>query len=390
MSGHQVYEAGATWSPKNDVIAVPLHIIGQQSRFILYVISPNGHATELFSWQGAIGRPLWVSSGSELLVTLEDLNSHRGQLWKISYPDGRATRLTNDLSDYSSATDLTSDSAILATIVSSTVSNLWIALADDLSRPYQATSGEPSLVQVRELTDGRLVALGNGVWTMNPDGTHRTAFAQAHDAQWIEPCGHSMLVLSNDNGNEVLLRYNESGSEPAAIESGDVLSPVCSPDGNSVYYLNFAHPERIHRISLKDGSSSDIADLLGDTLFGTLAVSPDGKFLAYPYQQYSPPVVAIAVVPSSGGPTTKTFNVPGFLGRLRWSPDGKALQYLVTRFDATNLWEQPLSGSKPKQLTHFNAGEIFDFGWSLDRNRLLLTRGQSTRDIVLIEDIRRR
>jgi hypothetical protein len=39
MPGHQVYEAGPTWSPNNRAIAVPLHLIGDHSRFALYAIS---------------------------------------------------------------------------------------------------------------------------------------------------------------------------------------------------------------------------------------------------------------------------------------------------------------------------------------------------------------
>ena len=385
LSGHQVYEAGATWSPKDNVIAVPIHIIGEQSRFVLYAITIEGRVTELFSSQGDIGRPLWVSSGSELLLTLEDLNSHRGQLWKISYPGGQATRLTNDLSDYSSATDLTRDGTVLATIVSSASSSLWAAPAGDLSRPSQITSGEPSFAKVRVLPDGKLLGLGDGIWSLQPDGSHRVRFVQSNDPQWIEVCGRSVLVLSNDAGHKVLLRYNEDGTEPAAIGSGDVLSPVCSPDGESAYYLNFAHPEMIHRISFSDGSTTSVGGVLGDTLFGNLAISPDGRFLAYPYQQYSPPFVA-----SGGGSLVNTFKVPGFLGSLRWSPDGRSLQYLLTHSDATNLWEQSLSGGNPKQLTYFNTGEIFDFAWSLDGKQLFLTRGQSTRDIVLLKNSRNR
>ena len=390
MSGHQVYEAGATWSPDNRAIAVPLNLIGQQSRFVLYIISlSDSKVEEIFSSPGAIGRPLWVRGNNQLLVTLEDERTHRGQLWTISYPNGDLQRFTNDLSDYSSAIDLTQDGRRLATIVTSTISNVWVASMQDLSHPYQLTSGEPSMFQVHELPRGKLLALGGGIWTMNSDATHRLRFADVPESQWIEPCGHFVLAVADEGGNAVLMRMNSDGSEqPTALASGDILEPACSPDGHFAYYMNFANPEKIRRISVEDGSTTDVADVLGDTLFGNVAVSPDGKFLAYPYQQYSPPLVALAVIPAVGGPPLKTFIVPGFLGRLRYSSDGKALQYLMTRNGATNLWEQPLRGGSQKQLTQFTSGQIFDFSWSADRTRLFLTRGQSTRDVVLIGDIR--
>ena len=387
IPGHQVYEAGATWSPNSKSIAVPIRVIGKASRFLLYVISlSSARAVELYSSQGAIGRPMWLRSGDRLLVTLEDVHTHRGQLWTISYPDGEARRLTNDLSDYSSAIDLTDDETQLVTIVTDAVSNLWVASADDLSRAAQVTSGEPSLFQIRALPDRRLLASGGDVWVMDADASHRTRFGQVEDPRSIEACRSSVLILRNKDGITQVTRFGLDGSGGAAIIAGDVLSPVCSPDEKFVYYLNFNSIERIQRMSTEDGSIADIATVRGDTAFGNLTISPAGNWLAYPYQQYSPPFVALAVISAKGGPPIKQFQVPGSLGRIRWSPKGDALQYLNTQGGATNLWEQRLEGGTPMQLTHFRVGQMFDFDWSYDHKTLFMTRGQVTRDVVLIED----
>jgi Tol biopolymer transport system component len=110
-----------------------------------------------------------------------------------------------------------------------------------------------------------------------------------------------------------------------------------------------------------------------------LSVSPDGNYLAYPYDQYngtSAPGWHLAVIPANGGAPAKTFEVPGGIGELRWSPDGKKLHYLLTRDGATNIWEQKLTGGQAKQLTGFTSGLIFNFSWSSDHTKLLLTRGQ--------------
>jgi Tol biopolymer transport system component len=123
-----------------------------------------------------------------------------------------------------------------------------------------------------------------------------------------------------------------------------------------------------------------------------LSVSPDGNFLAYPYDQYngtSAPGWHVAVIlTNGGGAPVKTFEVPGGIDDLRWSSDAKTLQYLLTRDGATNIWEQPLAGGGPKPLTQFTSGLIFDFNWSLDRTRLLLTRGELGSDAVLISNLR--
>ena len=95
----------------------------------------------------------------------------------------------------------------------------------------------------------------------------------------------------------------------------------------------------------------------------------------------------LAVIPSGGGDVINKFQVPGFLGTLRWSPDGKALHYVLTSNGASNIWEQSLSSRRPKQLTHFNSGEIFDFSWTADHQHLLMTRGQSKRDVILLSHL---
>ena len=73
--------------------------------------------------------------------------------------------------------------------------------------------------------------------------------------------------------NTMLLRYEDENVQPEALASGDVLAPTCSTDGRFTYYLNLAHPEKIRRISGEDGSTIDIADVLGDTVFGSLTIS---------------------------------------------------------------------------------------------------------------------
>ncbi|HEX8880688.1 MAG TPA: hypothetical protein VF749_11695, partial [Candidatus Acidoferrum sp.] len=72
--------------------------------------------------------------------------------------------------------------------------------------------------------------------------------------------------------------------------------------------------------------------------------------------------------------------------RLRFTPDGKSLAYIVSERGVSNLWAMPLAGGKPKQLTDFKSDVIFDFAWSRDGKLLALSRGQVSRDVVLLAD----
>jgi Tol biopolymer transport system component len=120
----------------------------------------------------------------------------------------------------------------------------------------------------------------------------------------------------------------------------------------------------------------------GDTL-----ISPDGKFIAYTFEEGAPvPTVKVAIIPTEGGSPVHVFQAPGGAASLRWSPDGRALQYILTRNGAGNVWEQPLSGGDPRQFTHFTSGLMFDFSWSRDGKQMLLSRGDRTSDVVMISN----
>jgi Tol biopolymer transport system component len=124
---------------------------------------------------------------------------------------------------------------------------------------------------------------------------------------------------------------------------------------------------------------------------GRLSISPDGKLLAFLYDRYSAtptPGWKLAVIPVNGGQVVNNLDMPGGIAAPRWSPNGKGLQYLLTRNGATNLWEQPLSGEKSRQLTRFTSGQVFDFNWMNNGKQLLLTRGQVSSDVVLLRNLR--
>jgi Tol biopolymer transport system component len=166
---------------------------------------------------------------------------------------------------------------------------------------------------------------------------------------------------------------------------------VCSGDGNFVFFANGEQPQRIWKVPIMGGTPQYVSDILGDQATGVLAISPDGKLLAYPYTQYGRVPSEgwrVAVMSAEGGPPLKQFNVPGGMLGVRWSPSGRGFEYVWTQNGAANLWEQPLAGGQPKQLTRFTNGQIFDFNWSLDHTRLLLTRGDVSSDAVLLGQLR--
>jgi Tol biopolymer transport system component len=72
----------------------------------------------------------------------------------------------------------------------------------------------------------------------------------------------------------------------------------------------------------------------------------------------------------------------------KFSPEGKALAFMLTRKGATNVWEQPLSGGDPVPVTKFTSGEMFAFAWSKDGKQLAMSRGQRKSDVVMMSNFR--
>jgi hypothetical protein len=72
----------------------------------------------------------------------------------------------------------------------------------------------------------------------------------------------------------------------------------------------------------------------------------------------------LAIVETDTGKTKKVveFERP-HSGLIHFSRDGRAVIYPVRVGGVDNLWQQPIDGSKGKQITDFSSEHIFDFHW---------------------------
>jgi hypothetical protein len=67
-----------------------------------------------------------------------------------------------------------------------------------------------------------------------------------------------------------------------------------------------------------------------------------------------------------------------------WAPGGTAIEDLVFRDGASNLWRFPIDGSTPKPVTTFTSEQILNYRWSPDGKTLAMSRGTLSADVVLI------
>jgi len=391
------FEPGVAWSPDGKLFACPFGMLSPQRGTVMGVQVDGGPEKPLSSdWWWKVTLAAWLPDGRGMVLNVQDPSWAPGQIWYLSYPAGRATRITNDLSNYVGLS-LTADSSALATIQSDQVSNIWMAPKGDAAAARPITSGSNRYDGTRGLSwtpDGNLLfasrTSGNhDIWMMGPNGTSaRQLTAKARTNVWPRACadGRYIVFYSDRTGTLHIWRMDADGSNPKQLTfgRGETL-PDCTQDGRAVVYTSVTTPPTIWKVSLDGGEPVPLTT----TASVGPAVSPDGKWLAYEYQdEKATPAMGIAVMPLEGRAPIRRFEAPGRASRLAWAPDSAAILYVREPAGVSNIWRQALTGGPPQQMTSFPSDQIFAFEWSKDGKQLALARGSENKDVVLISDQR--
>ncbi|MEK6325269.1 MAG: protein kinase [Acidobacteriota bacterium] len=395
-------ERAPAWSPDGKTIACIVGdettVIGRMDVVEVNVADGTIKPVTTQGWQ-EISQVAWLRDKSGLLILgLEKAPAfYARQIWRFSYPEGEARRITTDFNDYMSMS-LTADSNALVTVQSNTISNIWVAPNGDASRAVQIKSGGNNYEGIDGLAwtpDGRVVynsaASGAGdIWIMNADGSNHkqlTVDVGANFQAKVTPDGRYIVFTSTRNEQVNLWRMDLDGGNPKQLTSGNTdYSADISPDSRWVIYASWSSGKGyLWKVSIDGGNAMQLID----KYTSNPQVSPDGKWIVCSYRKDDNSTWRYAIIPYEGGEPVKVFDLLGKKGDFRWSPDRRSLNYLRdTRGGVTNIWSFPLDGSPPKQLTDFKTDQIYNFAWSPDGKQLVLARGTTTSDVVLIRDFR--
>jgi Tol biopolymer transport system component/tRNA A-37 threonylcarbamoyl transferase component Bud32 len=386
---------GPCWSPDGKVIALGREVVAGRWHGQLVTVPAEGGQAHVIPTQERFefGPCAWLPGGRGLIVVAQDASTANGQLWEISYPDGAARRVTNDLNDYR-AVSVSQDGSSIVTAQQQLSSSVWVAPGGDSSRAYRASRslGDlDGLTGLDWLPDGRIVFISSrdgsdhDLWIMNGDGSgaRRLTSGGTQDKPRTTADGRSIFFVSGQSGSALIWRMAPDGSGATAVTNGGADFPGfdITPDGRDLLYLSFrssAHASLL-RQSIETGRFVEIPGPVGPP-----AISPDGKTVAIT------PSGVVTLMSLDGTSRRELFAMnigPGEVtGRgLQWTPDGKSLAYIHTENGVSNIWTRPLTGGEPRQLTHFNEDRIFQFAFSKDGKQLALSRGRADRNAVLIQ-----
>ncbi|HVO82207.1 MAG TPA: protein kinase [Terriglobales bacterium] len=399
-TGPGAFQGAPSWSPDGKVIAI-MRVLGKGGLgSFVAVDAGNGSSREIApaSEVGIVSDSSWLPDSSGLLISYANQSTRWDrQIGYLTYPAGQLRRVTNDLNHYADSFSATRDGSSLVTVAAETDNNIWVMPAKGkASEAVQITSGEAEAFELDWTPDGKIVSEphSNGfeLDRYNADGSEKMSL---FEDQWpgsspsVCGDGRQVVFVSLHAGTSAnVWRIDSNGGGLTQLTRGTLDgAPTCSPDGRWVVYVSGdAGKVTTWRVPSEGGSPQQLSDLNSYSP----TISPDGKWVSFFYGEGAGVAyrTKLGVIAATGGALVHSLDVlPQGSGKVRFTPDGQALAYpVIDDRGVGNLWAQPIAGGPPSQLTDFKDDRIFDYAWSRDGKQLAVSRGQITRDVVLLTD----
>ena len=339
----------------------------------------------------------WLPDGSGFLVTARDKSGAAMQLWMVSYPSGKARRISNDLSDYSNVS-FSSDGRTIVSVQYNNVGQVWVGPADAPDNAKQVSSGrEDGVWGLAWTPDDQIVytALDSGRWDLflaDADGAHlRQLIFDGHYRERPTVCdrGRAVVYTSNFDGAGHLWKLDLfSGVSTKLTNGASELQAACDATGEWVFYRAQAPSgsSYIFKLPISGGAPVQVSDRIA---IAEPMVSYDGRHVAFQSSGQDGRIVAVniedGVESKSDLELAETFDP--FMRLARWIPGERAVAFVDIRTGMPNLWKkQPMAGAPETQLTHFTSGVFWDFRYSPDGKFIAMARGSSKSDAVRFTD----
>ena len=384
------------WSPDGKTILCMANQPGDALTGLMAVDAHSGQQHLVLSSDSALANPTWLPDGNGLLVLerTRSSNFNLQQIVFVVYPEGRIDPLTRDTNNYSDLS-VAATGQVLATVLSEGRWNLELMSATSAGADAHPVAQAGVFTNFTWTHDGRLIHdKDNQLQWVDPDSGAKGTFATAQRAASGDPweCADGRYVvfvlgLLEGKSTQNVWRADSSGGNLKQLtQEKSVNFPVCAPDSRSVYYQD-GGTAQLMQVPIDGGAARKVSDLPAAGFFD---VSPDGRTLAFATIDHAAGhAEKIALIAADTGAAIKLieFQRLRVTNIIRFSRDGKSLIYATRENGADNLWQQPLDGSAGKQLTSFKTEHIWDYHWSPDGSKLVLVRGHTDSDVVLIRDM---
>jgi serine/threonine protein kinase len=380
---------GLAWSPDGNLIVCPTSSWSGGYKVSLVGFDPNNGAARSIGDQQwfSILQIGWQADMSSLVISARDRATTPFQLWRISYPDGVAQKITTDLAEY---TGVSLSGQDIVTVRNETSWELLVASAENkFSNPSTIASGTSLKYGVSWAGNNRIVYSSMAQDSLNISRVDVKNNAQAqltmkagdNYTPAASADGRFVVFSSNRNGKSNIWRMNtEDGSDLKQLTFTDGnYYPAISPDNQWVAYDNQEVGRlSIWKVPLQGGDAVKIIER-----YRMPAFSPDGQFIAARYDADSGSN-DLAIVSTQGGEPLKRVPIPRFDWQRVYWLSNNSISYIDKADGYPNIWSRDLDSGVTKQLTNFNRNQIFAYAWSPDYKLLACQLGTSTRNVVKI------
>ena len=407
----EVYGDEVSWSPDGGLIAVPTLTRGATYAGGMAVVDVETGTEARVPLQEnkllRISQIAWVNDGKGLIYT--PFAADMGQRYQIryaAYPGGEVQNVTNDLSSYEDFS-MTSDSQTMVAVKREYSMGIWLTAENDFSTAVSINSktgaddGERGLTWTR---DGKIVFVSSeggaqNIWRMDADGGNAkpltTDYKQGKILPTLSIGGDAITFLARDvdpitneflPGDTFFQMDTEGQNVRRAIEDHDCVFAEASANQDWMVYASDAGGMlRIWKAPLQGGAAVRLTDVDSTAP----VISRDGRWVAYFVREENKPL-RLGIVSIDGGKPAKIIELPATTiakPGLAWNKAGNGLLFVSTVGTTSNVWTQPIDGSKPTPLTNFNEFQIAAFALNAEGTRLAVARGSRNRDVVLIKSV---
>jgi eukaryotic-like serine/threonine-protein kinase len=328
------------------------------------------------------------------------------QIGFVSYPGGRFQSLTTDTHGYRTLS-LSGDGKAMVSIQQQETDSVSLQPVASKARPAAAPS-LPNQAEVQsvdwDVHGDLLVTTATSILRMSSDGSRQATLLSdpTETIQGSSVCGRGGPILFSTHLREGksstnIWRTDADGSHPKQLTNGkDEESPLCSPDGASVYYFDGVK-FRIMKIPVNGGSPELVkaSAIPNGYIFGGVNFSPDGRWMpeletrAGAVTQTATRKIALVDVNANSETFVKYLDPRSDIAYpIAFIPDGKAVVYNIVENGVGNVWAQPLDGSPGYRLMNFTSDQIRTFQFSPDGKTLGVVRFHLVSDVVLLRDTR--
>jgi serine/threonine protein kinase len=342
---------------------------------------------------GQIFRLQWLPDSSGLAFIGSSETPGQDRVFLVTYPGGALRPLTTGTGDYDGASlGITADGSAIFAVQVTRGTDLWLT-GGDFRHSKRLTEHRTDYPWGMDMGGDRIVYMSyeqgkSTLWTMKQDASNRVQTTPSGIRALfpaLSPDGLQLLFQGMVGDKSNIWLGNVDGSDLRQITLGtDDEWPNFTSDGKSILFMNFENSQpHIMVIPVAGGTPRRLSDRTLDARSRAcgnwvIAQAQDVSWFTY------------ALVSTIDGHIEKIFEVPRNAYNIECIPGAQSVSYTFdTRsVQGSNIWEMPLNGRPLRQITHFDSDTVWSYVWSRDGRELLVSRGPSFSDAMLIRNFK--